>query len=206
MGRGGGEEERGGGGEEGRRKGRGEAGGVRSEGWVGRSEAGESRREAGGKAGGEAGGERFRSPASLRAPPAPAPRAQSPSRARPPSQTSRAPAPPGGPPPAAAASSAPRSAAAAALSAPPPPPPAPRPFPPARTPRWEPAARRRSAPGPTARACGGACGAVETADRSSMVPRRWTPSAVIGMREACSRAGGADATTWRCRRGGLGLE
>ena len=32
------------------------------------------------------------------------------------------------------------------------------------------------------------------------------PSAVIGMREACSSAGGADATTWRCRRGGLGLE
>ena len=47
---------------------------------------------------------------------------------------------------------------------------------------------------------------VETADRSSIVPRRWTPSAVIGMREACSRAGGADATTWRCRRGGLGFE
>ena len=47
---------------------------------------------------------------------------------------------------------------------------------------------------------------VETADRSSIVPRRWTPSAVIGMREACSSAGGADATTWRCRRGGLGLE
>ena len=47
---------------------------------------------------------------------------------------------------------------------------------------------------------------VETADRSSIVPRRWTPSAIIGMREACSSAGGADATTWRCRRGGLGLE
>ena len=47
---------------------------------------------------------------------------------------------------------------------------------------------------------------VETADRSSMVPRRWTPSAVICMREVCSRASGADATTWRCRRGGLGFE